>query len=147
MVTLLAWLYNSLTASTPGCWLEIWVGAWWLLEEPGPLTSQFAGLLFSKHPGDLFGWLPLMVIFTIACGSLSLLRHLPHTHLLVMGLIVQKNSSANKLSGFIISNEDLKKTYFRFQHLHLFIKAGLRRSDWSWGIIAAAPQILFSSIF
>ena len=70
-----------------------------------------------------------MVTFTLACGSLSLLGHLPHTHLLAMGLIVQKDSSANKLSGFIISNEDLTKTYFRFQHLHLFIKARLRRSD------------------
>ena len=29
----------------------------------------------------------VMVTFTLACGSLSLLRHLPHTHLLVIGLM------------------------------------------------------------
>ena len=30
----------------------------------------------------------VMVTFMLACGSLSLLRHLPHTHLLAMGLII-----------------------------------------------------------
>ena len=29
----------------------------------------------------------VMVTFTLACGSLSLLGHLPHTHLLVIGLM------------------------------------------------------------
>ena len=30
----------------------------------------------------------VMVTFMLACGSLSLLRHLPHTHLLAMGLTI-----------------------------------------------------------
>ena len=40
-------------------------------------------------PSPLPLWVGLhrvvMVTFTFACGSFSLLKHLPHTHLLVMG--------------------------------------------------------------
>lgn len=62
-----------------------------VVEGTRSLDLLFAEPFFLKELGDLFETLRVvMVTFTLTCGSLSLLRHFPHTSLLAMGLNVAK---------------------------------------------------------
>ena len=55
----------------------------------------------------------VMVTFMLACGSLSLLGHLPHTHLLVIGLMTNIWSSTQVTYIYKYTNQLEQNTWKR----------------------------------